>query len=289
MGYLSNIAIVFSKEGYNTFLDIVRKDYPTHVRNTIEDFMDKCIIKKEDTLSGAKAFYWRNVKWDRFANNVPDVNVISSLINSSLKKIDMNHFHFVDIGELDDDNYTVGYYFDNPFGIGIRRTITGIEEGNELDYVLMTRMLNHRNVRAIRDFASGNISPEAIHYSLKNEKDIKQNICKIIFTFIFYTQTENYIDDVFTDKLIDFCIEIMNDKCTYTLDRAYKYEISELVVPMSMFGVYGLLFKENHKDNLIIASIMYGICNTLIFGSSHSVHRNKFSGISDCIRRLSIC
>ena len=296
MGYLSNVAIVFSKEGYNTFTKVLRKEYRNDIVHKVEDFMDNCTIKKCDILSSAKAFYWRFVKWERFesifdenaALSSSDSILSSNVINNVLKKLHEDQFHFVDIGELDDDNYTVGYYTDNPFGIGIRRTIVGIEEGEELHYLLMTKHLNYRSIKAICNFTASNISSSSIIHKFRAGKDIKQSLAELVFKFIFLTNNDSSISDKDQENLIDFCIELMNDTRKYSFAEKEKYSISSLVYPVYCNGVTGLVKDKGCKNDFHIATVIYGIVNALIFGSSDDSHKNDYNATQSYLRRLEI-
>ena len=81
----------------------------------MKDFL--CEAVRHSDESGAVAYYWDNVKW--YADFL-EVRFIENLT----VELDWEDFLFIRVGEDSDDTEYRGGFWDNPFPMGLARSIT---------------------------------------------------------------------------------------------------------------------------------------------------------------------
>ena len=288
MGSLSNVAIVFSKDGYNEFCNKLTELFSESFVTHILDYIDHCTLKRNDIITGDKAYYWRYVKWQSFNDtcsaSTGNPYFESYVINKTLSKINKDHYLLVDIGELNDDNYQVGYYINNSFGIGLKRFISGFEENEEHDSIEIAKILNYRNRTLIKDFTAKNIIETNIAKELKMGKHIKLNLCKLIFLYISYID-KNYKKDELINDLISRCIEIINCPKEFLKVEKEEYTISTLHICMVQNGIENLAHVKS-TFGIITSALLYAIADILCFTGNTTEIRNTYSDINSSIRYI---
>lgn len=106
MGYRSEVAVAIKAEYYTTLIEGV----PANT-SVIRDLISQAeVYKKDDGI----LIHWQDVKW--YYTNVEKFEF-------SLKEIDSEHWCFIEIGEDIADNKMDGHWYDNPFNLGINRSI----------------------------------------------------------------------------------------------------------------------------------------------------------------------
>ena len=117
MGYRSDIGLALKQSAAQRMqqkLNALDKNSDTFsVVSNLFAFADK----REDADSGAEVYLWDGLKW---YEDFPDVEFIESL----LTELDRGDFLFIRIGEELNDIDTRGSFWDNPFELGISRSIT---------------------------------------------------------------------------------------------------------------------------------------------------------------------
>ena len=118
MGYRSNVGLALTKEGVvylNNKLNNLDKD-----SGLFCDVADMIAYPKQhciDKTSGAEMYFWTYQKW---YSQFPEIMFFENLMN----ELEPESFYFVRIGEELDDNEVRGSFWDNPFDLGIDRSIT---------------------------------------------------------------------------------------------------------------------------------------------------------------------
>ena len=289
MGSMSNVALVLSKNGYVDFIKIFYSLYSSRTRFQIEEFIKNSTLFKSDILEGSKAYYWKYVKWKKFSDttseNFEDPLFNSYAINKILRKLNENDYLLIDIGELNDDNYCVGNFHPNPFGIELKRTISGIEEGTEYDNLQIDRILNKRNVNLIYDYTIKNIILESIYHDLKDGKNIKHNLVKLIFFYLTFIVKDGLYDEDYNDKCINKCIEIINMKENFYKTTKEHYSVSSLNGLVIQRGIQNLI--TDTTNVFTVLSLIDGIITTLIYKTNNDSMKFTYSKISVTLRWMS--
>ena len=117
MGYISDIGLALTQEAVQTLNKKLNAlDKNSEACSVITDFFAYADKHFEDTGSGSEGYLWEYVKWYQ---EFPDVSFIENL----LTELDWSDFLFVRIGDDLDDIETRGGFWDNPFNLGVRRSI----------------------------------------------------------------------------------------------------------------------------------------------------------------------
>lgn len=106
MGYRSEVALAIKSDYYNALIDGI----PDNSESVRELISEAEVHTKDDGI----LMHWDHVKW--YYDNV-------SRFEASLNAIDSEHWYFVEIGEDYQDNNTKGCWWENPFNLGISRSI----------------------------------------------------------------------------------------------------------------------------------------------------------------------
>lgn len=117
MGYRSDVGIALNQSAILTLHQKLNAlDKESEAFSVVSSFFTYADKHLEDCDSGAETYLWEGVKWyDEF----PDVEFIENL----LMELDWGDFLFIRIGEELDDIDIRGSFWDNPFDLGISRSI----------------------------------------------------------------------------------------------------------------------------------------------------------------------
>lgn len=119
MGYRSDVGLCLSAEGMAELdkalatLD-ASNDYEADMKGYIHDLFKPDLAKKD--ASGAAAWLWPDLKW---YSDYEDVQFVETF----LKSLDEDYYYFLRIGEDIDDTEEQGWFWDNPFGMRLERSI----------------------------------------------------------------------------------------------------------------------------------------------------------------------
>ena len=117
MGYRSDVGLALTQAAVQTLNEKLNAlDKTSEAFSVITDFFAYVDKHFEDTDSGSEVYLWEYVKW---YEEFPDVGFIEQL----LAKLDWSDYLFIRIGEELDDIDTRGSFWDNPFDLGISRSI----------------------------------------------------------------------------------------------------------------------------------------------------------------------
>ena len=289
MGFLSNVALVFSKNGYEDFIKKLHETFSDNSSNRIKLFLEECTTKVCDSLNGSKAFYWGCVKWQHFYSNhtedIDDDYFESYVINKTLARLHNKHYLLIDVGGMGDNSYQVGDYTNNPFGIGLKVSISGFEETVEYENLQIDELLTVRNINLIHDYTIKNITPENIYYNLKDGKDIKYNLIKLILLYITFVVKYSHHGEDYCDKCINKCIEIISMKENfYKSDKEY-YSVSSINGLVVDRGIHNLI--TDTANVFTTLCLLDGIVTQLIYKTNNDSLKLTYSKISGCLRWMS--
>ena len=117
MGYRSDVGLVLTQAAVQTLNEKLNAlDKTSEAFSVITDFFAYADKHFEDTNSGSEVYLWEYVKW---YEEFPDVGFVEKL----LAELDWSDFLFIHIGEELDEIDTRGSFWDNPFDLGISRSI----------------------------------------------------------------------------------------------------------------------------------------------------------------------
>ena len=118
MGYRSDIGLALTQKAVQILHQKLNAlDKNSEAFSVITDFFTYADKHFEATDSGSEVYLWEYVKWYQ---EFPDVEFVEKL----LSELDWSDFLFVRIGDDLDDIETRGCFWDNPFDLGISRSIT---------------------------------------------------------------------------------------------------------------------------------------------------------------------
>lgn len=112
MGYREDVVIVYSSKGWKQLVSAINtldKDDQILMKELISDHCDKSRVTDDDE---------RLIGFDQIKTHVHDFKMFLSLH----KQIDPSDYLYLSLGEDGDEQYEGGY-FDNPFNIGVTRSI----------------------------------------------------------------------------------------------------------------------------------------------------------------------
>lgn len=126
MGYYSDVACVFTPEGYEKFKEIFSekikeywKDYP-YKDTDHPDIMENNMLNYSDISPDGFVLQEKtDKKWYEDSVYFPDVRAFMSALN----ELDDDSYKYLRMGENNDDNEELGGLYDEPFGVGIIRRI----------------------------------------------------------------------------------------------------------------------------------------------------------------------
>lgn len=117
MGYRSDVGLALTQSAVQTLNKKLNAlDKTSEAFSVITDFFTYADKNFEDTDSGSEVYLWEYVKWYQ---EVSDVGFVEKL----LAELDWCDFLFIRIGDDLDDIETRGGFWDNPFDLGVSRTI----------------------------------------------------------------------------------------------------------------------------------------------------------------------
>ena len=117
MGYRSDVGLALTQAPLQTLNQKLNAlDKTSEAFSVITDFFTYADKHFEDTESGAEVYLWEYVKW---YEEFPDVGFVEKL----LAELDWSDYLFIRIGEELEDIDTRGSFWDNPFDLGISRSI----------------------------------------------------------------------------------------------------------------------------------------------------------------------
>ena len=117
MGYRSDIGLALTQSAVQSLNEKLNDlDKTSGAFSVIMDFFAYADKHFEDTDSGSEVYLWENLKW---YEEFPDVGFVEKL----LAELDWSDYLFIRIGEELEDIDTRGSFWDNPFDLGISRSI----------------------------------------------------------------------------------------------------------------------------------------------------------------------
>ena len=117
MGYRSDVGLALTQSAVQTLnRKLNALDKTSEAFSVITDFFAYAYKHFADTESGSEVYLWEYVKW---YEEFPDVGFIEHLLTA----LDWSDFLFIRIGEELDDIDSRGSFWDNPFDLGISRSI----------------------------------------------------------------------------------------------------------------------------------------------------------------------
>ena len=118
MGYRSDVGLALTQPAVHTLHQKLNAlDKNSEAFSVVSDFLVYADKHLEDADSGAEVYLWEGIKWyEEFS----DVGFIENL----LTELDWSNFLFIRIGEEWNDIDVRGNFWDNPFDLGISRSIT---------------------------------------------------------------------------------------------------------------------------------------------------------------------
>lgn len=117
MGYRSDVGLALTQAAVQTLNEKLNAlDKMSEAFSVITDFFAYADKHFEDNNSGSEVYLWEYVKW---YEEFPDVGFIEHL----LAELDWSDYLFIRIGEELEDIDTRGSFWDNPFDLGISRSI----------------------------------------------------------------------------------------------------------------------------------------------------------------------
>ena len=118
MGYRSDVGLALTQPAVHTLHQKLNAlDKNSEAFSVVSDFLVYADKHLEDADSGAEVYLWEGIKWyEEFS----DVGFIENL----LTELDWSDFLFIRIGEDWNDIDVRGNFWDNPFDLGISRSIT---------------------------------------------------------------------------------------------------------------------------------------------------------------------
>lgn len=127
MGYYSNVCIALTPEGYeqfkknfNEYFEETKEDLVDHIKNYFIKEAEKINKPKYIAKNGAVLLKYDNYKW--YENDKETFPEITGIMKS-LSELDETDYFYLRSGEDYGDNDEMGNYYDNPFEIGIVKTI----------------------------------------------------------------------------------------------------------------------------------------------------------------------
>lgn len=121
MGYRSDVGLALTKEAVITLHHKLSKmDKNSVAYQNVIDMLTYPEKHHTDTDSGAEVYLWSSQKW---YHGYPEIDFFEQLMDS----LDPEQYFFCYIGENLDDAEERGEFWDNPFDLGILRTITMTE------------------------------------------------------------------------------------------------------------------------------------------------------------------
>lgn len=119
MGYRSDVGIALTCEGVKTMEAMLNNESPD-IRDSVEKFLQYAESHSRDSSTGAQLWVWTSVKWYDFDSQCyPDVDFFRRLMLA----LEDQDFYFVRMGDDYDDNAYRGEFWDNPFDLGILRSV----------------------------------------------------------------------------------------------------------------------------------------------------------------------
>jgi len=116
MGYYSEVALCFNKQGYEKFQEELEKQ-SDETKNDFAELKGSAIIKETDE---SILFYWDHLKWYEY---FPSVGFIEAFLHTLPDGVTENDFLFLRVGEYLIDNQFSGEFWNNPFSLSLERHI----------------------------------------------------------------------------------------------------------------------------------------------------------------------
>jgi hypothetical protein len=104
MGYRSQVALVVDQEGFDVMNEATR--------SALDEWFNKY------SCEGYRLYIADDIKWYT-GFGFDEVDAIENFMNNT----DSEHYRFIRLGEDNDDNEDRGGLYDDPFGLGISRSI----------------------------------------------------------------------------------------------------------------------------------------------------------------------
>lgn len=126
MGYYSDVACVFTQEGYEKFKEIFSKkikkyweDYPYKDTSRLDIMENNMLNYSMISPEGFVLLEKKDEKWYEDSEYFPDVRAFMT----ALSELDEDSYKYLRTGEDIEDNEELGELYNEPFGIEIVRRI----------------------------------------------------------------------------------------------------------------------------------------------------------------------
>ena len=117
MGYRSAVALVLSPKGVevlNSKLHDATSQKSSH--STLGRLLKNADEQGEDSRTGDKFWYWEWIKW---YPEYPEIEILEGIMSELADE----EYQFIRLGEENTDIEQRGAYYNNPFGMDLRRSI----------------------------------------------------------------------------------------------------------------------------------------------------------------------
>jgi hypothetical protein len=121
MGYISEVGLALTADGKRKLDKALDESAQTDAQKAepARILLENSVMR-EDKASGAVAYYWDYLKW---YSDFDDVAFFEAFMAALEKNDGYSDYHFIRLGEDDDDTEYRGGFTDNPFGMCIVRCI----------------------------------------------------------------------------------------------------------------------------------------------------------------------
>ena len=117
MGYRSDVGLCLTKTGVEKLHTRLAALEPKEKKTQdITSLLTSYCDRHEENESGARVWFWGNVKWYW---DYHDVDFVEDVIRG----LDDEDYYFIRVGEQNDDTEVRGGFFDNPFCMSLVRCI----------------------------------------------------------------------------------------------------------------------------------------------------------------------
>lgn len=116
MGYYSDVAVAFTKEGYEKFITYYNQNFLLHkneLKNELEYYEDERRIMNNPEYvaeNGEVFFYFPEIKWYKTRLEI-------QIIMEALNQLDKNEYLYIRLGEDVDDIEKLGRFYKNSFSL----------------------------------------------------------------------------------------------------------------------------------------------------------------------------
>ena len=122
MGYRSDVGLVLTKHGVSVLHKRLNKrSLSAKVKQDVKELLTYSDEHYKDNGSGAEVWRWNDIKW---YDSEPYFFEEIKFIADTIRELSDEDYHFIRIGEDDDDIDVRGTFWNNPFELSIQRSIS---------------------------------------------------------------------------------------------------------------------------------------------------------------------